>query len=379
VTLQHESRFEQSLQRDIALLCSKVQEMAALGEGGLRNSMKALMNRDRQLAYTVILRDRCIDELEIELDRLCLEFIVRQQPVAGHLRFVFATIKIIRELERIGDYAESISRQVLRIIPSDPIPPLDDFNELAELAIPMFHQSVKAFLEKDVDLARSLMVIEDQADLVRSRINGKLLNHREVGELAMEAFAPLMTIARRLERTSDQAKNICEEVIYMTTGEFVKHQRRESFRILFVDADNSCLSPMAGQIGVEFFSDKFIFDSAGITPAVHFDPLMMQFMATRGHPVSKKNPQRFDDYFERQEIQVIVDLGVNIRKELPEKVEKAVVFEWPMEDPSKRAGTAAEIHAAYEQSYSTLVYQLQDLVQAILGHAEFRAKNKTAP
>jgi len=113
-TLHGESRYEQSLQRDIALLKRKTKEMAMLGEGGLRNAILALMNRDRQLAYTVILRDRCIDDLEIELDRLCLVFLVRQQPVSIHLRFVFATIKIIRELERIGDYAESIARQVLR-------------------------------------------------------------------------------------------------------------------------------------------------------------------------------------------------------------------------------------------------------------------------
>ncbi len=374
MTLQHESHFEQSLQRDINLLRGKVQMMAELDEGGLRNSMIALMNRDRQLAYTVILRDRCVDELETDLDRLCLEFIVRQQPVAGHLRFVYATIKIIRELERIGDYAESIARQVLRIIPSDPIPPLDDFTELAELSIPMFHQAVQAFLEKDVDLARRIMVIEDQADQVRSRINAKLIKHREAGELAMEAFTPLLTIARRLERTADQAKNICEETIYMTTGEFAKHKRRDSFRILFVDADNSCLSQMAAGIGEEFFSDKFSFDSAGIVPAAALDPMMAQFMATKGLSLKDKMPQSLSDYVTGHEIQIIVDLGVQIQKNLPAQAADAVVFDWPMDDPSKMTGTPGEIHGAYEQAYSSLVHHIHDLVQAILGHAEFRAK-----
>ncbi len=379
MTLQHESHFEQSLQRDINLLRGKVQMMAELDEGGLRNSMIALMNRDRQLAYTVILRDRCVDELETDLDRLCLEFIVRQQPVAGHLRFVYATIKIIRELERIGDYAESIARQVLRIIPSNPIPPLDDFTELAELSIPMFHQAVQAFLEKDVDLARRIMVIEDQADQVRSRINAKLIQHREAGELAMEAFTPLLTIARRLERTADQAKNICEETIYMATGEFAKHKRRDSFRILFVDADNSCLSQMAEGIGAEFFSDKFCFDSAGIAPATALDPMMKQFMATKGLSFKDKMPQSFPEYVTSHEIQIIVDLGVQIQKNLPAQAADAVVFEWPMDDPSKMTGTPGEIHSAYEKAYSSLVHHIHDLVQAILGHAEFRAKASVNP
>jgi phosphate transport system protein len=81
--------------------------MAGLSERALEASLRALVERDRQLAYSVILRDQYLDEMETELNRLCLEFLVRQQPVAGQLRFVFTTIQINKELERIGDYAET--------------------------------------------------------------------------------------------------------------------------------------------------------------------------------------------------------------------------------------------------------------------------------
>src|SRR6185369_12974081 len=94
----------------------KVSEMGGLAEQALRDCLSALRNRNRQLAYTVILRDSRIDELEKEVDRLCLEFLVRQQPVAGPLRFAYSTIRINLELERVGDYAESIARQVLKEI-----------------------------------------------------------------------------------------------------------------------------------------------------------------------------------------------------------------------------------------------------------------------
>ncbi|MGD8917131.1 MAG: PhoU domain-containing protein, partial [Syntrophobacterales bacterium] len=107
------SRLEESLQRDIDQIRSKVIKMGTLAEGALRASLHALTQSDRQLAYSVILRDRYIDELEMELDRLCQEFLVRQQPAAGNLRFVYAVIKINNELERIGDYAESIARHFL--------------------------------------------------------------------------------------------------------------------------------------------------------------------------------------------------------------------------------------------------------------------------
>src|SRR6266540_5798420 len=110
------THFEESLQRDIDRIRGKVTEMAAFGERALRDCLKALQEGNRQLAYTVILRDQKIDELEKEVDQLCLAFLVRQQPVAGPLRFAYATIRINLELERVGDYAESIARQVLKLI-----------------------------------------------------------------------------------------------------------------------------------------------------------------------------------------------------------------------------------------------------------------------
>src|ERR1041385_9536535 len=117
------SHYEETLQRDIKAIQEKILKMAQLDERALRDSLKALVERNRQLAYAVILRDQYIDELEKEVDRLCLEFLVRQQPVAGPLRLAYATIRINLELERVGDYAEGIARQILKLTAMDvPIP-----------------------------------------------------------------------------------------------------------------------------------------------------------------------------------------------------------------------------------------------------------------
>ena len=97
------THLEESLQQDIDRIRRKVTSMAELGERALKDCVRALLERNRQLAYSIIFRDQRIDELEQEIDRLCLEFLVRQQPVAGHLRFAYATIKINLELERVGD------------------------------------------------------------------------------------------------------------------------------------------------------------------------------------------------------------------------------------------------------------------------------------
>src|SRR5687768_17023198 len=109
------SHYEESMERDIARLRDKIREMAARTEQGLRDGIAALLGNNRQLAYSIILRDTFIDALDREIDRLCLEFIIRQQPVGVHLRFAAAAIKINLDLERTGDYAKSIAKQVLKI------------------------------------------------------------------------------------------------------------------------------------------------------------------------------------------------------------------------------------------------------------------------
>src|SRR5216110_1416626 len=97
------------------MIRGKILAMAQLADRALRDSVQALVEKNLTVAYSVILRDQYIDELEKELDRLCLEFLVRQQPVAGTLRFAYATIKINADLERVGDYAESMARNFLQI------------------------------------------------------------------------------------------------------------------------------------------------------------------------------------------------------------------------------------------------------------------------
>src|SRR5438552_17436236 len=145
------THLEESLQRDINRIRSKIIEMGGLAERALEMSLRALVENNRQLAYGVILRDQYIDELEKEIDRLCLEFLVRQQPAGTHLRFAYATIKINLELERIGDYAESIARQVLKVSSLPQQPSYEKFVAIANLAIPMLQQAVQSFVDQNPD------------------------------------------------------------------------------------------------------------------------------------------------------------------------------------------------------------------------------------
>src|SRR5437667_8378929 len=145
------SHYEESLQRDIKLIRKKILEMSGLAERALKSSLQALVERNRQLAYSVILRDQYVDEMEKEIDRLCLEFLVRQQPAGAHLRFAYAAIKINLELERIGDYAESIARQVLKLSSLKPPLTYEKYVAIANLSIPMLQQAVQAFVDQQPD------------------------------------------------------------------------------------------------------------------------------------------------------------------------------------------------------------------------------------
>lgn len=356
---------EAQLQHDIDVLRAKLLEMADLDERALNRALQAFLKGDRQLAYSVILRDQDVDAFETELDRLCIEFIVRHQPAAALLRFVYSSSKIVGALERVGDYAESIARQVL-LGGSGPYDvPLDRYIEIASLAIPMLHNAMRAFLEKNADLARSTVASEPRVNQVRDSINAQLVEWRESGRLPLEALPPMITVARRFERVSDQATNICEEALYVATGEYQRHRTREGFRVLFVDEGNGCLSQMAEAIANTLAPKRFTFASAGIA-AGPVDPQTIQFLASKGIDASHHQSKPLDQIPARDQVQLVVGLDPAAQKALPQRPAKALGIAWYVPDPSKAHGSPSEIAAVYQAAFDSLTDHIRDLVQAIL-------------
>ena len=166
---------------------AKLLEMLALDELALNRAFQAFSRHDRQLAYSVILRDQDVDALDALLDRMCLQFIVRHQPAAGNLRFVYSASKVVNLLERVGDYAESIARQALLLSSQQYEVPTDKFNEIANLAIPMLHNAVQAFVDRNPDLARSTMAVEPRVNQIRDLLTSDLVDWREQGLVPLEA------------------------------------------------------------------------------------------------------------------------------------------------------------------------------------------------
>ena len=364
-----QSHLEQSLQHDIDGIREKVEQMGGLAEAALQDCLIAFKKKDRQIAYSIILRDRLIDEAETELDRLCQEFLVRQQPVARNLRFVYATIKINNELERVGDYAESVARQFLSVDSFD----TESFNEkvmeMANLSIPMLRNAIQAFVEEDPKLAKATMKMEGKVDTIRYGIHRDIIQLQEKGKLPAEALPPMMIISSRFERVADQACNICEEVLYMCTGEDIKHKGKEVIRVLFVDERGACRGQIAEGIANSLKLDDFIFSSAGISSRP-VDQEAVKLMAQKGIDISQQTSKYLNQVLNLENYQVIVALCEEAEEAFPSPPTKTVSIRWEIENPSKAKESGMDMEAAYAKTYEYLDKHIRALVQAILGDSK---------
>jgi phosphate transport system protein len=365
-SVEMQTYLDELLQRDIERIRRQVQEMAQLAEKSLQDCIKSLVGNNRQLAYAVILRDYYIDEKEKEVDRLCLEFIVRQQPVAWPLRFAYSTIKINLEIERVGDYAESIARQLVKL--KHPVPEAikNDILDMARLSIVMLQDAIKAFLEQDMELAKKNIAVDDTVDALRMRCNSNLVSLFLEHKIPYDVLDPMTSIVRRFERVSDQARNICLEVLYMCTGENPKHPGAGAFRILFLDDYNSCQSQMAEAIAQSMNQPRFIFTSAGSDPRP-VDATTLQFMKAKGFDLSRIAPRAVYSVPNLEYYDVVITLTKQSLKSFSASARKAIMLDWSMNDPSKAQGSEDIVQAAYEETFQAIKSHLNDLVGAIIG------------
>jgi phosphate transport system protein len=358
------THLEASLQQDLERIRLQVVDMGGLAERAIQASIRAVLEQDRQLAFAVILRDQFIDQAEKQLDKLCLQFLVRYQPAASLLRFAYSTVKVNLELERVGDYAESIARQALKLTEVDAPLPLEGLQQVVNLAVPMLHDAIQAFVHQDADLARKTIESDEAVDLLRDKLTKDLTSAYKEGRLPFEALNPLIMVARRLERVSDQARNISMETLYMCTGEIAKHPGSDVFQVLFVDEHNACRSVIAEKIGTALSEPDFVFSSAGLTPAPVTEPTI-RFMASRGFDVSRFVPRAVTSVANLDHEDVIVLLAPEARHAFPRRPRHTVMLDWSIDDPSAVEGDEAAVTAAYQRTYSFIEEQVRDLVSAI--------------
>ena len=206
-------RFDEQLM----LLNKKMTEMGALCEEVIALSAKALEECDPALAERVAPRDSEIDSMERDIETLCLRLLLQQQPVARDLRQISAALKMITDMERIGDQAEDIS-EIITFLKGRSGQECGDINEMAKATIKMVTESVDAFVHKDTELAESVIAYDDVVDeffeKVKSDLIGMIAKNPQDGEYALD----LLMVAKYFERIGDHAVNIAEWVVFAMTG-----------------------------------------------------------------------------------------------------------------------------------------------------------------
>lgn len=363
-----QSHLEENLQQDIDLIRSKVVEMGELVEKALETCLGAIEQNDRQLAYAVILRDRHIDELEETLESLCQRFLIKHLPVARQMRFVYSVIKINTELERVGDYAKSIARRFLTVSDLGAQASYSKLIDIANLAIPFLRNALRAFSESDAELAKATREREKERaiDNLRYEIHRDLIQLHIQNELPSEALVPLVTVVSCLERVANQASNICEEVLYMCTGEDLRHEYQQVLRVLFVTEYDACRGQMAVGIGNALEPHRVLFSSAGVA-SQPLDPKTVQFMAEKGIDISGQNSKYLNQILDLKDYAIIVSLCEEVERALPSLSSRPVRINWEVRDPSKLEGTEEEVQAAYQNTYQFLERHIRELTQAVLG------------
>ncbi len=200
-------------------LYDKLQHMGSLVEESIARSIEALKTQNFELAQAVIDGDDLIDDLEAEIEEKCLEVIATQQPMAKDLRRVATLFKMINDLERMADYATSIAKITLRIADQPLIKPLVDIPRMATLSQKMVKQALDAYVREDVELAAAVGKDDDEVDKLFGQIFRELLTIMMENPKTITQATHLLFVGRWLERISDHATNIAEEVIFLVTGE----------------------------------------------------------------------------------------------------------------------------------------------------------------
>jgi phosphate transport system protein len=192
--------------------------MGSMVEKALTSSVKALKERDIELAHQIITDDLKVNRKRFEIEEKCIQLIATQQPMASDLRTIISVLNIISEVERIGDHAEGIAKIVLMIGDEPPLKPLIDIPRMTEKTVDMLRRSLDTFVKRDADTARKIVAEDDEVDELYDQVFRELLTFMAEDPKTITRATRLIWVAHNLERSADRVTNICERVVYMVTG-----------------------------------------------------------------------------------------------------------------------------------------------------------------
>ncbi len=208
------------------LLRDKILLLGGKTEAAVKNAMRALTTRDSEIARAVMDQDKVIDQMELEIDRLCIEILGSHQPTSHDLRLVVSVAKITPILERIADHAASIAEASLILNNEPQIDNYIDFSLMAEVAGDMLAAALDAFTAEDAETSREVIRRDKQIDDCYRRVFDELIEMMIEHPATTTGAAHLLFVAKHLERIGDYVKDICELNVYLREAVFIKHSSK---------------------------------------------------------------------------------------------------------------------------------------------------------
>jgi phosphate transport system protein len=219
------------LERDLESLKNNILKLGNKVEDSINKAIKALVDRQPELADDVLETDDEIDESEVEIEEDCLKILALHQPVAKDLRFIIAVLKVNNELERMGDQAANIALRARFLAKNDPIDTPINFTEMVETVQDMVHKSLEALVNQDADRAHKVTDMDEDVNEAHRTMFEEIQHTMAENPDTIERAIHTLLVSRYLERMGDLAKNISEDVIFLSEGEVMRHQLADSGEI----------------------------------------------------------------------------------------------------------------------------------------------------
>jgi phosphate transport system protein len=350
------------LHDQLLLMGAKVEEMIA-------NSMRALTERDSELARRMIEYDHQVNRLELEIDDLCLRVLAKRQPVASDLRLIATALKLVTDLERIGDACVNICERVVELNTEPTLKPYVDLPRMAETVQAMVRDALDAFVQADPERAREVVERDRVVDAYYGQVFRELLTYMMEDPRNIYRAVRAQSIAKYLERIGDHATNLAEMVIFMVVGKDVRHLgsmaepsgHRMPRGILFIGAYNAARSQIAEAWARKLFPPGVQVCSAGAQPAAGVHPSAVRVMQEAGIDISGQRPKPVGDIPIGDIDTVITVCAEEGACALPPG--GLVQHHWALEDPGAVAGSEEELLAAFRKTREELRTRLEELLQ----------------
>jgi phosphate transport system protein len=209
--------------QELEALKASIIRMGGMAEQAIANSIKALLERNPEIARRVLESEQRINSLELENDTAIVDLLALQQPVAGDLRFILAALKINNDLERIGDHAVNIAQSAITYAGASPLTIQTDIPRMSQIAQAMLRDAIDGFIHNNAALCRGVLQNDDLTDALNRKTIDDLVVLIRSDPSSVHQALDLVRVSRNLERVADLATNIAEEVIFIAEAAVVKH------------------------------------------------------------------------------------------------------------------------------------------------------------